>query len=60
MLRDSIVLDLVPLIRERSHIMSAAEGGEGGVENLTYADMKFRGGGEGGKATCYVVEILYS
>ena len=27
--------------------MSAAEGGEGGVENLTYADIKFGGWGEG-------------
>ena len=27
--------------------MSEAEGGGGGIENLTYADMKFRGGGEG-------------
>ena len=40
--------------------MSEAEGGGRGIENLTYADMKFQGGGEGGKATCYVVEILYS
>ena len=30
-------------IRGRSHIMSAAEGGEGGSKNLTYADTNFRG-----------------